>query len=54
MEIIDAGEGFTGIVLEKDGERLECLLASDMELNEPGFIFIQQPPKRKRQRRCRS
>lgn len=49
-EIVDAGEGYTGIVFEKDGKRFECMLASDMELNDPGFLFVRAatPPRRKR------
>lgn len=53
-EIIDAGEGFTGIVFENvSGKRFECLLASDMELNDPGFLYVREvvPPKQKRSRR---
>jgi len=31
-EIVDAGEGFTSLVLERGDERFECMLTSDMEL----------------------
>jgi hypothetical protein len=51
-EIVDFGEGYTGIVFEKvSGERFECMLASDMELNDPGFLFIRAATLTRRKRR---